>query len=102
MIAKISAAWKALKAGEELANVKDWKQKQIAINTLSAFIVALIGVAKAFDIEIPLVETDINNMAYTFVTLIGLVNVYLTTATTKKIGLKNESIRTTEDDSSII
>lgn len=91
MIAKISAAWKALKAGEELANIKDWKQKQLAINALSAFIVALIGVAKAFGYEIPLVETDINNMAYTFVTIIGLINMYLTVATTKKIGLQPEN-----------
>ena len=102
MITKIKAALNALKAGEALADSANWKTKQNMINVLSAFLVSVVGLVRAFGIEIPLVETDLNSMAYTFVTLIGLVNFYLTTATTTKIGFKNESNSDFETDSSII
>lgn len=102
MIIKIKAALNALKAGEALADSANWKTTQNKINVLSAFLISIVGLAKAFGIEVPLVDTDINNMAYAFVTLIGLVNFYLTTATTTKIGFKNESNSDFETDSSII
>lgn len=90
MIAKIKAALAALRAGEELKDPANWKTKQNQINVLTAAIVAAVGLAKAFGIEVPLTETEINGTAYTFVVLIGLVNFYLTTATTKKIGFPQE------------
>ena len=98
MIAKIRAALSALRAGEELRDPANWKTKQNQINVITAAIVAAVGLAKAFGIEVPMTETEINGAAYTFVVLIGLVNFYLTTATTKKIGFKEN---TNDPDSTI-
>ncbi len=98
MITKIKAALAALRAGEELKDPANWKTQQNRINVITAAIIALVGLAKAFGIEVPLTETDINGTAYTFVVLIGLVNFYLTTATTKKIGFKKDEPSTTTED----
>lgn len=79
---KIFAAAKAVKAGESLKDPAAWKNKQILMNAL----LIIIGVISKF-IKIELSEAEINSISFGFVTLAGVVNTYLTAATSDKVGV---------------
>jgi hypothetical protein len=71
----------AIKAGQEIANPGGWKVVQNWMNLG----VAAIGVASGF---IPILGTILTpDVIDALAALIGSANVYLTTATTTKIGI---------------
>jgi hypothetical protein len=66
----------ALKAGKELRNAATW------------ILALLVAVGPRFGMNIPVSESDLATIATGLGTLLfGLVNVYLTVATTKKLGV---------------
>ena len=83
----ISAAFKALQAGEQLENSATWKVRQNAVNALIGLIGALIVIAPYVGIHMPMPSADdITTIAGGIAIIGGIVNNYLTTATTKTIG----------------
>jgi hypothetical protein len=74
--------FRALRAGESLANAATWKQRQLRLNALGS-VVAILVPFLPFD----LVPDDADAIV-TGLSIIGgaLVNGYLTLATTTKIG----------------
>jgi len=73
---------RALRAGESLADPATWKNRQLrltAILTILYFLVKFIPVDLSPD--------DLNAIADSIALLGGLVNSYLTVATSEKVGL---------------
>lgn len=79
----IPAAFDALQKGKRLNNVVAWKNVQIVANMLAAIVVLL----RALGFDLGLSESDIDTVAGSIVVII---NVYLTLATTNKVGISQE------------
>lgn len=75
----------ALRVGHELAQPGAWKKKQVWINLITG----LVALAFSFGLEIPLVESEIVLIAGA---IVAVLNVILTLATTKKIGLPDHEL----------
>jgi len=79
---------RALKAGNELSDPARWKKGQHLSNTVGALVMAVLALVryKWPDVYIPaeLAEQITSIIAAVLVT----INLYLTPATTKKIGVK--------------
>lgn len=77
---------KALNAGEELKNSATWKKHQQALNA----ILTIFGFVVLFmpeEIKQQLSPGALNSIGEAVVIIGGIVNSYLTPATSKKIGL---------------
>lgn len=81
---KILALFTVLRAGESVANPEAWKKGQITVTLLGGFLVAAANAAKAWGYNVPL-DMDTANAVATGA--LGVWNIYLTLATTKKVGL---------------
>lgn len=81
---KITALWALFRQGQSVADPALWKTRQITATVLAGVLVALVNVAAAFGMEIPLDLDTANAIA---AGAIGLFNVVYTTVTTEKIGL---------------
>jgi hypothetical protein len=79
---KLFAAANAVKAGESLKNPEAWKNRQMLMNAL----LIIIGTIPQF-VNIELSDADINSISYGLATLAGVLNTYLTSATSVKVGL---------------
>ena len=73
----------ALKAGESLQNPETLNNRQLLLNVFVAIMSSLLIFS-----PIPLDDNQIELIAYLITTFISMINMYLTTATSKKIGLK--------------
>ena len=74
----------ALRAGSELRNAAAWKRKQNTINALVGLIMVGVSVARAYGLDIHITDDLAAGVAG------GIwagVNLYLTTATSSKVGL---------------
>jgi len=76
----------ALYAGKELKNPGAWKQYGLLVNVFGVIITSLIGLVP----ELNVLDVDKQNIVEGFATLAFVINGYLTTATTKKIGIKEK------------
>ena len=88
LLKSIPAVLRALKAGEELKDPAKWKNVQNTMNTLAIIITAVVTVLR---LQWPdLMVSDEELIAYSTIGANALLiaNGYLTTATTKKIGVK--------------
>ena len=73
----------ALKAGESLQNPETWKNRQLLLNVFVAIMSSLLVFS-----PVPLDDNQVELIAYLITTFISMINMYLTAATSKKIGLK--------------
>lgn len=85
LIMVVSRGMAALRAGEALANPEVWKNRQAAINAVTVAITAGVALASAFGYSLPVNADGIAAIAYDAV--VGAINVYLTFATSLKVGL---------------
>ena len=76
---KLVALWRVFRKGEAVANPAAWKAGQIGVTAVAALLAALAQAAAAFGLEVPV---DENQFA-----VVAVVNIVLTVATTRKIGL---------------
>lgn len=83
----VIVAIQALRAGKELANAATWKNRQNAVNALVGLLGFAAAVASAFGIQVELSDELLLGLA---TGVWAAVNLYLTTATTSKIGLRAE------------
>ena len=82
LLDKLFAAAKAVNQGEMLKNPATWKNRTILMNVFLSFLALIPMFAK---IEIS--QSEMNSIAYGFVTIAGVVNTYMTAATSDKVGL---------------
>ena len=80
---KFGAIFAALRYGSSLTDPAIWKQRQNLINAL----IGLLGAVAIF-LPVEVSSDDLSAIAGGVAVLGGLLNAYLTTATTDKIGVK--------------
>ena len=85
---KLLAVLALFRQGNVIANAAAWKNRQITITALGAFLLALFHVLKAFGVEIPVDEETTNTIA---AGVLCIVNIVLTFFTSDKIGLPGKS-----------
>ena len=76
---------KVLRHGERLTHVETWKNGQLAINALTGLLVILVNMVPTFEAS----ETQVTSIAGG---IVAAVNVYLTMATSKKVGPKTKEL----------
>jgi hypothetical protein len=91
MFEKIADLFRVYRAGMSLATVVKGKQIQIAAGYIAALLTALVGLAKAFGVDLVLTDAQIMELSGAVVTVFGLFNHGLTVATTTKVGLLGQT-----------
>lgn len=92
MIEKIKFAFAALQRGRELANPETWKTQQNVVNAVGGVLVVIVGLVKALGYELPISDEQVLLVGGSIGTIVWVFyNLYITTATTKKIGLSYKS-----------
>lgn len=86
LLEKIFTVGRVLRAGESLKDPKGWKEKQMVFNA----VLVILGAIPQF-INIDVSESDLNAISYGVATAMGLLNTYLTVATSDKVGLPAKS-----------
>ena len=81
-------AMKALKAGEELKDAKGWKNVQNTANVLGIVLASAAVVLRTWWPEFSLDDDQLIALSAVGANVLFLINGYLTTATTKKLGTK--------------
>lgn len=89
---KILAALAVLKQGQCVANPAAWKNGQVTVAMLTGFLGALLSLARAFGVDVPLSDDQIAAVASGMLAVTGLlVHPALTVATSDKVGLPSKS-----------
>lgn len=78
-----------MQKGKVVANPEAWKSKQITAGMIAALISSLVALSKAFGYEIPLTETEINDIAIWILGGYGMYNIAATIASSDKVGVKS-------------
>jgi uncharacterized membrane protein len=87
MLKKLRAGYDLMKKGKRVSDPAKWKTRQIEASVIVAAIWSAINAASAFGIEVPVDAETVDAVA---VALLAVVNVFLTYATTNKIGLPGD------------
>ncbi|UOA07794.1 hypothetical protein [Methylobacter sp. S3L5C] len=82
MLAGFLLLCRALQAGESLADPAAWKNKQLCVNAILAILYLLV---KFLPVELS--PDDLDAIASSIALIGGLINSYLTVATSDKVGL---------------
>lgn len=81
---KVIALWRVFRKGEAVANPALWKTGQITVTMVAVLLVAAVQAAASFGFE---VHADENQITAVAGGVVALVNVLLTVATSKTVGL---------------
>lgn len=92
-IQKMKALYSVFQAGKSVADPAKWKLHQLSANAIAAFLFALVQLAKAFGYDLGI---DMQTCADIAIGVLALVNVCLTVASTKHIGLPSGKVREAE------
>ncbi|GGX43078.1 hypothetical protein [Undibacterium squillarum] len=82
---KLFALMRLFEAGQAVADPALWKSRQVTATAVGGVVIAGVGVARAYGIELPIDETAATAIAGG---ILAVVNLVLTVVTSKKIGLK--------------
>ena len=77
----------ALKAGQQLQDPTTWKNRQLTLNAVTVLLTALVGLLRFSGVDVYLSDEALRLLAEVVAGLLGFINILLTTATTKKVGL---------------
>jgi hypothetical protein len=79
---KLLAMFDVLQKGKELTNKEVWKNTQLATNLIASVLgsVALLG-----DFQVS--ANDLQTITVGIITVVGVINSYITAATSKSVGL---------------
>lgn len=80
--------FRAMQAGEALANAKTWKQAQLWTSNLTILLSAAVSIAAAFGHPVPLTPEQITTVVSALAVLVGVFQSYVTVATTEKLGVR--------------
>lgn len=99
MFNKLRALWALFHQGEEIANAATWKNSAIAVNTLTSFFVAIIGIMTAWGYNIDISKENLEKVASGIIGIIGIYNAIMHTISSNKVGLSNgDRTNTKEND----
>lgn len=83
-MSKLAALFALFRKGSEVADVEKWKSRQITANMLVALLAAVVAVARAFGVALPIGDDDLAAIGGG---LFAIYNIALTAATSKRAGL---------------
>ncbi len=78
--------WRALRAGEVLADPAGWKNRQNLINALVAVLGAVLWLLHKLGVGFDLAPDEVAAVAGGVAVVMGAINNYLTTATSARVG----------------
>lgn len=81
---KLLALFDLLRKGQRVADPEIWKNRQVAVTVIVPALAALLSVANAFGLGLPVSDADLAALA---AGIVALVNIVLTYTTSRKIGL---------------
>lgn len=81
---KLSAVWALFRKGESVADPAAWKTGQITVTLVASLLLAAAHVAEVFGYALPIDQAAADAVAGG---IIAVVNIVLTTATSKTVGL---------------
>jgi hypothetical protein len=87
MLKLIGPILAALKAGQELKNPVAWKKGQNLLNSCALVITGIVAFLRWQYPNLPVTDEQILEMASIAAAILALLNRYITTASTKKIGV---------------
>lgn len=87
MLRLIGPLLAALRAGQEIGDPAAWKKGQNLINACAAIITALVAIIRYNWPEVMVSDEQILEWAGIAAAVLASINGYITTATTKKIGV---------------
>ena len=87
----ITDLMQAFRKGQEVANPETWKNAQIAVNTVSALLAAVLAIAKGFGFDLAITEAQIDALAAGIVAAVGVFNAVATVVSSRKVGLPASS-----------
>jgi len=79
--------FKALQAGQELAEPKVWKDRQTTLNLCMVVLTGTVAALRIIWPNFPITDDQLIDYATVAATILALANGYLTTATSKKVGV---------------
>lgn len=89
--------FKAMSVGKELKNKETYKNLQVLTNILSVLVLFGVNLAKFLGYDVPITEELINQLSVSLAGVVFVGNAIITLATSKTVGLPNETKRTTSD-----
>lgn len=91
MFNQIRAFLSFFEAGKVVSNPETWKNRQVAVNAVTALASAGFGVARAAGVEVPsAVEDNVGVIVAGIGGFVGVFNSVATVISTDKIGFKSE------------
>jgi hypothetical protein len=93
MLAKLKAFWAVFEAGKSVADPKTWKMHQVSANAIAALLFAIVQLGKACGYDFGI---DMQTCADIAIGILAIVNVGLTVATSKHVGLPSTPVREAE------
>lgn len=90
MIQLIPKALAALKAGQEIGNPRAWKKGQNLVNSCAVIITFGVAVLRYYWPDLLVSDEQIIEMASAAAIVLGLINQFITTASSKKMGVGGE------------
>ena len=85
-VTKLWAIVEALHEGHSLGNVESWKNRQSAMSS----VITILGILLAFKPDLPISGEQLDSIAGGIVTAGSIFVLYLTPATSKKVGFKKK------------
>ena len=85
MFEKLKLGFQLFRQGQEVADPKLWKERQIAANAVGALLGTAVLLAQAFGYEIPITTEELAGLA---LFIAGVGNWVFTVITSKKVGLQ--------------
>jgi hypothetical protein len=82
--------FEALEAGKQLADPVTWKNRQMTMNLLVILLGAITWGLRLAGVNLPLTDEMLSGIAEIIATALGVVNLVLIPATSKKVGLLKE------------
>lgn len=86
-LAKAKDLFNVYRAGQIVYDEVFLKKAQLTINALSVLLIAVVTALKAFNVNIPLDDSQLTQIAGTLFTIIGVFNAHATVASTDKLGI---------------
>lgn len=91
---KVTAGYRAMEYGQQLANAHAWADRATAISLLTAFLTAAVGLAKGFGYDLHLEGTDISAIALGLATVGCTISNFMHVAANEQAGkVRNKSKR---------
>jgi len=84
MFDKLRAGLNVFRKGSEIANPEAWKTGQITGTVIGALLIALVNLAQAYNIQLPIDADSANAIGGG---IVAIANILLTAATSRKAGI---------------